>query len=95
MNPHAPRIVEIRADVPSQWAGWSFSACGRFLIGPNRQRITRERMEGILWRDEQELRRAGLKSRRKAEKAGHRGMVTVIRLPNADWHRERFGCIAG
>lgn len=31
LNPNASQIVEIRTDVPSAWAGWSFSANGRHL----------------------------------------------------------------
>ena len=67
LNRNAPTIVEILTDVPSQWNGWLFSASGRHLIGPDGDRITPQRLSGLLWRDAMELRRARLTSRREAE----------------------------
>ena len=63
LNPNAPQIVEIRTDVPSAWAGWSFSANGKHLVSPCRDRITPERLAGLLWLDTMELQRAGLRTR--------------------------------
>lgn len=95
LNPDAPRVVEIRTDVPSTWVGWSFSANGRHLVSPDRDRITPERLAGILWRDAMELRRAGLRSRREAEKPVLRGRVKVVVVDLADWHARHFGSRAG
>lgn len=52
-------------DFPDEWFGWRLR--GRHLVSPDGERITRERLSGLLWRDQQELRRAGFASRRKAE----------------------------
>lgn len=52
-------------DFPDDWGGWRLR--GRHLVSPEGQRITRERLIGLLWRDELELRRAGYASRRLAE----------------------------
>lgn len=95
LNRNAPQIVEIRADVPMAWAGWHFSANGRHLVSPERDRITPERLAGILWRDAMELRRAGLKSRREAEKRVRRGPVKVVIVDLADWHARNVGSRAG
>ncbi len=95
LNPDAPRIVEIRTDVPSAWAGWHFSANGKHLVSPDRDRITPERLAGILWRDAMELRRAGLRSRREAEKTVRRGLVKVVVVELADWHARNVGSRAG
>lgn len=57
-------------DFDGEWHGWRLR--GRHLVSPSGQRITRERLNGLLFRDELELRRAGYESRRKAE-AGKRG----------------------
>lgn len=95
LNPDAPRIVEIRTDVPSTWAGWSFSANGRHLVSPGRDRITPERLAGLLWRDAMELRRIGLRSRREAEKPVCRGLVKVVVVELADWHARNVGSRAG
>lgn len=95
LNPTAPQIVEIRTDVPLAWAGWSFSANGKHLVSPDRDRITPERLAGILWRDTMELRRACLRSRREAEKAVRRGPVKVVVVDLADWHARNGGSRAG
>jgi len=63
LNRNAPQIVEILTDVPGHWQGWRFSASGRHLIGPDGDRITPQRLAGLLWRDTMELRRAGLNKR--------------------------------
>ena len=95
VNTAAPRIVEITTDVPSHWNGWHFSASGRHLISPERDRITPERLAGLLWRDSMELRRAGLRSRREAEKPVRRGPVKVVIVDLADWHARNVGSRAG
>lgn len=95
INSNAPQIVEIRTDVPSSWAGWSFSANGRHLVSPDRDRITPERLTGLLWRDAMELRLAGLRSRREAERPSKRGPVKVVIVELADWHATHFGGKAG
>lgn len=92
---NGPTIVEILTDVPAPWSGWSFSASGRHLLSPDRHRITPERLAGILWRDAMELRRAGLKSRREAEKRVLQGKVKVVVVDLADWHARNVGSRAG
>lgn len=91
LKPDTPAIIEIRTDVPPSWAGWSFSANGRHLVSPDRDRITPERLAGLLWRNSMELRRAGLRSRREAEKLVRRGTVKVVIVDLADWHLRHFG----
>lgn len=54
-------------EIPEEWNGWRFA--GRFLVSPDGEHITRERLSGLLWRDGMELRLAGFASRRGAEKA--------------------------
>lgn len=95
LNRNGPQIVEIRTDVPGSWNGWHFSANGRHLVSPERHRITPERLAGILWRDDMELRRAGLRSRREAEKPVRRGPVKVVVVDLADWHARNVGSRAG
>lgn len=80
---------------PQRWPGWRFTDTGTELVSPSGQRFTPQRLEGIAWRLEAEARRDAARARRKASKPGLRGMVTVVRLNAADWHRERFGSIAG
>ncbi|WFC43776.1 DUF3653 domain-containing protein [Pseudoxanthomonas sp. SE1] len=95
VNTTAPRIVEIRTDVPSQWTGWRFTASGSSLVSPDGQHMTPHRLAGLLWRDSMELRRAGLRSRREAEKPIRRGPVKVVIVDLADWHARNVGSRAG
>lgn len=79
-------------EIPEDWNGWRFA--GRFLVSPDGERITQERLSGLLWRDGRELRLAGFASRRKAEKGlqrsaarqalqGARGaVICALRLGN-------------
>lgn len=83
-----PGTVEIHP----AWERWRFTAEGRYLVAPGGQHITQKRLEGLLWRDEMELRRAGYRSRRKAEKAvRHGAWVKVVVVNLADWQSSYFG----
>jgi len=54
-------------DFEDEWYGWRLR--GRHLVSEDGQRMTIERLRGLMWRDKMELRRAGYASRRKAEEA--------------------------
>ena len=76
-----------------RFAGWRVA--GNYLISPDGDRMTPERLAGLAWRDHMELRRAGYASRRKAE-AGTRGRqygpkVKVIVVDLDDWRDRHFG----
>lgn len=79
------------------WAGWRWSDSGRYLISPDGDKMTAQRLKGLLWRDAQELRLAGFASRQKADttgkkRAGFGGQkVKVVIVDLADWHEQRFG----
>src|SRR5690606_8458146 len=49
------------------WNGWRWTENGRYLVSPDGDHMTAERLRGLAWRDAMELRRAGYASRRKAE----------------------------
>lgn len=58
---HALRIAEGKFPLHYEdWAGWRFS--GRFLIAPDRQRITAGRLRGLLFLQEAEARRAKVRA---------------------------------
>lgn len=44
------------------WAGWRLA--GRDLVAPDRQRISPERLRGLLWREESEARRDRARARK-------------------------------
>ena len=54
-------------DLDGEWYGWRLR--GRHLVSDDGQRMTLERLRGLMWRDKMELRLAGYASRRKAEEA--------------------------
>lgn len=92
-QPRTPTVAIVRVpDWPDHWRGWYFS--GPNLISPHGDRITPERLSGILWREAQQARLAKIRQRNAVRKIGS-NLVTIIRVRNDDWHRERFGSIAG
>lgn len=86
------RVVYNHTPLHGPWEGWRMA--GDWLIAPDRRRINRARVEGLLWREEAEARLAKLRIAREAKKRVSR-MVTVVRIDQQDWHRERFGTVAG
>ena len=67
----------------------------RDLVSPEGIRMSPMRLQGLAWRQDAEMRLAHVRARNATAKVGHRGMVTVIRMPVRDWHAERFGSRAG
>jgi len=54
-------------DFDGEWYGWRLR--GRHLVSEDGQRMTVERLRGLMWRDKMELRLKGYASRRAAEEA--------------------------
>ncbi|QHB71451.1 DUF3653 domain-containing protein [Stenotrophomonas sp. 364] len=79
------------------FAGWSIR--GNYLVSPDGDRMTPERLVGLAWRGKMELRLAGYASRRKAEAskaiAGRRQMVKVVVVDLGDFRERHFGKSAG
>lgn len=87
------RVTQNHVELHGPWLGWRLA--GRDLVGPSGIRVSPERMKGLMWRHESELRRDNARARNAQRKAGQQAVVTVLRINQADWHRERFGSIAG
>lgn len=83
-------------DFTEEWNGWRLR--GGCLVAPDGQRMTRTRLEGLMFRDKRELRLAGFASRRKAEAgkvaAGHQRLVKVV-VVDLDEYRRALGTSAG
>lgn len=73
-----------RIDLVGKWNGWRLR--DRDLVSPSGQRISPQRLEGLLWRDAMELRLAGFASRRQAEAAKQVVRVVVVRLQDYRQH---------
>jgi len=67
-------------DFEDEWYGWRLR--GRHLVSNDGQRMTVERLRGLMWRDKMELRLKGYASRRAAEEArrasSHQQLVKVV-----------------
>jgi len=67
-------------DFENEWSGWRLR--GRHLVSDDGQRMTVERLRGLMWRDKMELRLKGYASRRAAEEArksaSRRQLVKVV-----------------
>lgn len=72
---------------------------GNYFVSHHGDRMTPERLAGLAWRDQMELRLAGYASRRKAEagtrKAGQRQMVKVVVVDLGDFRERHFARSAG
>jgi len=79
-------------DFTGDWYGWRLR--GRHLVSPGGQRITRERLDGLLFRDELELRRAGFESRRRAEEGRSRDQLVKVVIVDLGEYRHA-GMAAG
>ncbi|HBK46582.1 MAG TPA: hypothetical protein DDZ67_09150 [Xanthomonadaceae bacterium] len=75
------------------FAGWRIA--GNYLVSPQGERMTPERLRGLLWRDQMELRLAGYASRRKAETGTrarqYQAKVKVVIVELDDWRERHFG----
>ncbi|MBV6898068.1 DUF3653 domain-containing protein [Xanthomonas euvesicatoria] len=79
-----------------RFAGWRIA--GNYLVSPDGDRMTPERLKGLVWRDQMELRLAGFASRRKAEAAKKRfrqQTVKVVVVNLSNWRDRHFGTMAG
>jgi hypothetical protein len=77
-------VVHQQIDLSGPWEGWRVR--GRDLVAPDGQRIPARRLEGLLWREAMELRRAGFASRKKAETARRNSqMVKVVVVQLGDY----------
>ena len=95
MKPTAPDPVLWTDD--TEWHGFRFA--GRWLVGPDGDRMTPHRLRGLLWRDAMELRRAGYASRRAAEAgkiaSGRQRTVKVLVIDIATVRDRYSGQAAG
>lgn len=91
---HWERVVRNHTDLTGDWYGWKMR--GKELVSPDGQRISPERMKGILWRLQAEERLARAKRIREAkEKAVRHQSVKVVVVDLADWHSRNVGTMAG
>ncbi len=89
---HYNRVVHGHTELRADWLGWKQR--GRYLVAPDGQRISPERMRGIMWRLDAEARRDAARTRNVKAKVSQ-GPVKVVVVELADWHARHFGSRAG
>lgn len=87
---HYERTIHNKTPLHGPWSGWRMA--GRDLVTPDGVRLSPERLRGLAWQQEAETRRDAARTKRE-QRFGR--MVTVVRIDQHDWHRERFGTVAG
>lgn len=83
----------MQIDLDGEWYGWKQR--GRYLVSPEGDKLTLERMKGIAWRLDIETRLSAARNRNASRKAVSQGLVKVVVVDLADWHAQRFGTRAG
>lgn len=86
------RVTHGHSDLRADWLGWKQR--GRYLVVPDGQRISPERMRGIMWRLDAEARRDAARARNAKRKVSQ-GSVKVVIVDLADWQARHFGSRAG
>lgn len=89
---HYDRIVNGHTELRANWLGWKQR--GRYLVAPDGQRISQERMRGIMWRLDAEARRDAARAR-NAKAKDLQGCVKVVVVELAAWQARHFGSRAG
>lgn len=80
----------------SDWTGFRWTEAGKYLVGPDGDQLTAQRIKGLMWRDHMELRLAGHASRKSAEKnRANRQKVKVVVVDLGDYRDKHFGRAAG
>lgn len=90
---HYHRVINGHTDLTADWIGWKQR--GKWLVSPQGDRISPERMKGILWRIQAEDRLAIAKARNIRNKAVRQQSVKVVVVDLADWHARNVGTMAG
>lgn len=90
---HYARVVNGHNDLTADWLGWKQR--GHWLVSPAGDRISPERMKGVLWRLQQEERLTAARNRNASRKAVRQQLVKVVVVDLADWQAQRFGSRAG
>ncbi|WP_082331135.1 DUF3653 domain-containing protein [Xanthomonas phaseoli] len=94
--PHERKHRRMCEYLSGRFAGWRVA--GNYLVSPDGDRMTPERLKGLVWRDQMELRLAGFATRRKAEAAKKRfrqQTVKVVVVNLSSWRDRHFGTMAG
>lgn len=88
---HFNHVIYNHVALHGSWSGWSLA--GRDLVSPNKERISVERLRGLIWSTHANDIRQSASRRRDAQK-NKRQLVKVVVVDLQDWRDHRFGRIA-
>ena len=88
---HYARVVHNHSELHGPWTGWKLA--GRCLVAPDGERLSVERLRGLMVRASLEARRDAARTRRKQRVS--RTPVKVVIVDLADWQARHFGRAAG
>lgn len=84
---HLDHVQRNHVALHGPWTGWRLA--GRELVAPTGERLTVERLRGLLWRQDAEDVRDTARKRRSAQKARQLVKVTIVEL--GDYLGDRAG----
>ena len=87
---HHDRVVYNKTPLHGPWCGWRLA--GRDLVSPDGERISTERLRGLMFRAAAEARRDRARARAKA---GLQGEVRVLTIPCRELRDRYSGQAAG
>lgn len=81
----------------SDWQGFRWTDGGKYLVSPDGDHMTAERLKGLMWRDYQELRKIGWANRKSAEanRVNKKQLVKVVIVELAEYQMMVNGKAAG
>ena len=81
----------------SDWQGFRWTDGGKYLVSPDGDHISAARLQGLMWRDYQELRRKGWANRKSAEsnRKNNKQLVKVVIVELAQYEMMVNGKVAG
>lgn len=88
---HYQRTVHNHAALHGPWSGWRMA--GRDLVSPEGDRLSPERLRGLMFRQALEARRD--RARARAQERVSRMPVKVVVVELGDWQARHFGSAAG
>lgn len=93
----AARIYDLmiynKTSLYGPWKGWRLA--GRDLVSPDGLRVNPERLKGLVWRQEAELRREATRARKAQKERSSGATVKVLVVDLGDWKDRHFGRRAG
>ena len=92
-----PQDITERIPDHRDWQGFRWTDGGKYLVSPDGDHISAARLQGLMWRDYQELRSKGWANRKSAEanRKSKKQLVKVVIVELAEYQMMVNGKVAG